>query len=799
MGYGKTTAVKNFLKNSSTPAIWFTFSEIRQTREVFWSKLTDEIVAIAPESGAVLKSLGYPSSAPQMEKFLQVLIDLSCIYPFLLVLDDYQNAKDSNLSTLLMQLAGEEIDGFHMLIITRSTMDLDFVELLSRGLCSIITQNQLRFTKDELMDYCRLCNITITQEDVHKIYEYSDGWIAFAYIILLGLENGVPIGMSLTAESLIEKALFSTYSKDIQAFLFKLSLMEDFTAEKAEYVTGESSARHILRKLNIENPFISYDETSETYRIHHVLLDFLRTKQSFSIEEKFNVYSHLSDWYMKQKLYQIAYGYLYQIGQYEKILAHLNLPRNIQNVPFTFTGAHEMFHQTSRELLLQYPIAYLVYIFYTMMTGEENEILSWEKRIDELEQYYRNLEGIEETYRNRILGEALIVRKFTLFNHIEEMKASNWEIVRLLNGQNSYITTQENEFTFGSPHYLYLYYRNIGSFQSIKEILTETVGYAEFSNGCGSGCDSLAAAEYALETGDFGQVDQYLDEAFAKAKVTLQTAVLLCIDFCRIRLRIVQGKMTEALELLSQMQANYEVQNNSLYNTTLDLCKGYIFASTGRPEQVPAWLQIGDISEAVFMNQGIAYNYLVYGKALLASGKYIELEALTPQFKKYFSLYHNQLGLLHHGIFAAVVTYHLKRKSEGVQYLKAALEAGEPDQLLMPFVECSPHIHDMLQSILLERPDSEYLKRIISLGQSYQQTILEEQPIRIVMTPRELSILFLSAEGLKRKDIADRLYVTEETVKSHFKNIYQKLEVNSKLSAIKIARDRGYFESLPIF
>jgi len=60
------------------------------------------------------------------------------------------------------------------------------------------------------------------------------------------------------------------------------------------------------------------------------------------------------------------------------------------------------------------------------------------------------------------------------------------------------------------------------------------------------------------------------------------------------------------------------------------------------------------------------------------------------------------------------------------------------------------------------------------------------------LSQREIDILRLAAEGMSRKEIATRLYISEETTKTHFKNLYQKLGVSSKVSAIRIAQDRGY-------
>ncbi|MBL7692398.1 MAG: response regulator transcription factor [Flavipsychrobacter sp.] len=60
------------------------------------------------------------------------------------------------------------------------------------------------------------------------------------------------------------------------------------------------------------------------------------------------------------------------------------------------------------------------------------------------------------------------------------------------------------------------------------------------------------------------------------------------------------------------------------------------------------------------------------------------------------------------------------------------------------------------------------------------------------LTRRETEILEQIATGKSRKRIADELYIDLETVKSHIKNIYHKLDVHSKADAIKAARDNKF-------
>jgi predicted ATPase/DNA-binding CsgD family transcriptional regulator len=64
------------------------------------------------------------------------------------------------------------------------------------------------------------------------------------------------------------------------------------------------------------------------------------------------------------------------------------------------------------------------------------------------------------------------------------------------------------------------------------------------------------------------------------------------------------------------------------------------------------------------------------------------------------------------------------------------------------------------------------------------------------LTPRELEILRLMAEGLSNKSIAERLFIGFETVKWYLKQIYSKLQVSSRTQAIAVAHSSGLLEGI---
>jgi DNA-binding NarL/FixJ family response regulator len=98
-----------------------------------------------------------------------------------------------------------------------------------------------------------------------------------------------------------------------------------------------------------------------------------------------------------------------------------------------------------------------------------------------------------------------------------------------------------------------------------------------------------------------------------------------------------------------------------------------------------------------------------------------------------------------------------------------------------PHEKITSAIHEVMEG---GGPMSAHIARMVI--QSFQRN--EASPL----TRRETEILEQIATGKSRKRIAQELFIDMETVKSHIKNIYHKLNVHSKADAIKTAKDNRF-------
>jgi LuxR family maltose regulon positive regulatory protein len=120
-----------------------------------------------------------------------------------------------------------------------------------------------------------------------------------------------------------------------------------------------------------------------------------------------------------------------------------------------------------------------------------------------------------------------------------------------------------------------------------------------------------------------------------------------------------------------------------------------------------------------------------------------------------------------------------------------ALELAEPGGFLAVFVEQGLPVARALADLVKDGQPATvqpgYVRRILD---AFPPAPPSHEPVALVepLTDRELEVLRLMAEGLKYKEIAERLVISLNTVRFHVKAIYGKLGVNNRTRAVEAAR-----------
>jgi LuxR family maltose regulon positive regulatory protein len=106
-------------------------------------------------------------------------------------------------------------------------------------------------------------------------------------------------------------------------------------------------------------------------------------------------------------------------------------------------------------------------------------------------------------------------------------------------------------------------------------------------------------------------------------------------------------------------------------------------------------------------------------------------------------------------------------------------------ELLEEIIEVNKHDHDDTKAGF----SLSFAKKLLSMIKAGRPPKIEglAEPI----SERELEVLYLVAAGLSNREIAEKLFISLNTVKTHTKNINSKLNVNSRIKAVARAKELG--------
>lgn len=151
------------------------------------------------------------------------------------------------------------------------------------------------------------------------------------------------------------------------------------------------------------------------------------------------------------------------------------------------------------------------------------------------------------------------------------------------------------------------------------------------------------------------------------------------------------------------------------------------------------------------------------------------------------------------GALRSLALEKLGRAEDAIACLVKTLQMATPGGWVRPFLELGQPMAALLSRLHREQEISDFSHHLMSLLSSASASTerkVANDPyligsfslIQEKLTRRELSILELLAQRLQNKEIAARLFVSPETVKSHIKRVYQKLGVHNRRDAAAMAK-----------
>jgi len=134
--------------------------------------------------------------------------------------------------------------------------------------------------------------------------------------------------------------------------------------------------------------------------------------------------------------------------------------------------------------------------------------------------------------------------------------------------------------------------------------------------------------------------------------------------------------------------------------------------------------------------------------------------------------------------------------NQSANYLKRAIQKAEKGNWMMPFIEVKNQIRNPLKKLQSEKAGHDFIKLLLyEISKSDDAKVSKKESftngVQNNLSNREMDILLLLSQRLSNKEIANRLFISEATVKRHTITIYHKLDVHKRSEAVAKAKLLG--------
>ena len=772
MGYGKTTAVNWYLSERAKAKTLriIRISVYSDNLAIFWKSAQE---AFARAGLPFLREYPCPTDAAGSGLLVDDLCHaLAGETPCYIFIDDFHLLTDKRAALFLCMLANRLPANVHLIVASRDRF-LPAAEAVRLGAKVYqIGTEQLRLNHTELAVYAHRCGTELSDAQVESLLYSSEGWFSAVYLNLRTLsERGVLPSRHSDIYATFTAAMIDPLPEKQREFLAVMGLADEFTVEMAQCITGEADAGQILSLLTEQNAFVTRLPDGVTYRFHHMMKECAERRfLKLDAETQRLYWERFGLWYEQHRQYLHAIAAYRRSENYDALLRVIRSDAGILLASLKPEDVLDALGKCPAETLKAYPFAILVLM---------RRMFTWRQIPKMLELKALLLAAIEEhpelseEERGNLLGECDLILSFLCYNDISAMS----RLHRSASAQMSRpaISIQSGGgWTFGSPSVLMMFYRAPGELERELAEMDECMPhYYQVTNHHGQGAETIMRAEALFCQGRFTDAHIELERAYAQVKNNGQINMALCCDFLSRRLSRytdVEQRYTFA-ERYAELLRYHDAAWINLWSAT----SAYYHALRGETDKIPEIFSQHRLSTVNMLAPGKPMMEMIENQVYLAEGAYAKVIGRSAELLAVCEAMHYALVALHLRIQTAAAYEKLGKTEEARAWLEKALSDAAPDGLVMPFLEN----YDYIRPLLARETQSPLAAQIMALGEAAKarNTASARPAVFDALTTREYEIVELMGQRLSNREIAERLYLSEGSVKQYVNQIYSKLHI----------------------
>lgn len=766
--------------------------------------------------------------------------------PFALFLDDFEVIREGGVMGLVRELIKNLPRNGQLIIGSRSLPDLGLGRLRARGQLLELDTEVLRFSPTEAAEFFKLRGADMSLELLDWAHGKTEGWVAALWLLSLALQrhgarSDIVSRMSLSerdvADYLTEEVL-SQQEPPVRDFLLRTSVLRHLSAPACRALLPNVDCAEMLRTLERGNVFlIPVEDSPDLYRYHSLFADFLRNQLGRERPaELTRLHLAASGWYESQGRPVPAIDHAIEGGDYPYALQLLELNAGALLEQGRMRLLNRWFSAVSPDLLRKQALLQVIAVWARCFSQGPWTAMEWLQQSG-------CIASPEPEVQAHV--RALLPVLLAMMDRYDEAHEAGREGVRRLPSGNSFVDSvllnamahivsvagerqeahrflEDARKSHGESAFNRMYTETVGGMLDLREgrlrqatarfrmAITSSSGAATYNYSHGNAWAGVPFAGVVYESNDIVAAERLLNVYLPLARDVGLPDHMISSHRLRSRIAFLGGDVDTALQTLTELeylghqrQLPRVIASAKLERSRLLILQGHVAAAREelarasdrsvwdpmkqqqRPAQEVDDLFIGQIR--VDLHSGNAAQTIPVLEAEIRNSQTRSRLHRTLKLRLFLAL-----AYLQGGDIGRAVDF-------GITVLQEACREG----FVRLLIDEGPLVGGLVRRVQGARASvgqdpifSDYLQQLsdllgISATEDEMQSTVPAEALAEPLTRKEIRILQLLAEGYSNMAMAEKLFVSDSTVRTHLRNINTKLDCRSRTQAVAVARRLG--------
>jgi len=698
----------------------------------------------------------------------------------------------------------------HLVLIRRQTPEYSLNRYASLGNYSLINAEDLKLSDSEVAAIARINEVDVEDPKNRALIEKCDGWPAAVQLLTRSIARSKISSFEQIDKSdplvALTQEVFKNLNQDEQSILTRLSLVQSFDMETASIILGKDFSESDINTLASDGVFLSVTSgTNRIFKLNKLTRQVISEVNNVKISDSEEIHSRLATYFLEKSQPSVAIEHLYLSKNFEKLqevlrtsiremaiagrgdllikwsdyisdpTAHLGVMRktikiigHLVNSEFDVAEAMatelDYIGQQDKNLLFLHQLSAMILAHVYFTRGQFQRSLT---KIDQALNFKNPIETIEVTDQIALLR----VKASIHFLHDQHN-----EVVQTLEQAK---LLEPSEITVNIPYHLacmnsmalWAEGRIFEAAEQANIAITQadTFGFASISAPFDAylvlaRCQiemlqSELAAKTLKKLQDISQTVQVWPWYFQAADNSL-------------RLEISRGLIHQAVDVIKELQTK---QSSFLFTHEMDwMIDSSEILLRSAIHDIPRLKDLMLRAPKIDLTREIEITFdgIHDLKERKTSAEDLSETTARERIEKY--------------VYQSILNN--DNETLALQRLSEALNVGAEVGFNDIFVR-QKNLYPILVKAAVAKPTAFRENLVKVMGQRISAKGVEQGALSEKLTKREVEILKHLSTGVPISAISKKLHISQNTMKTHLRNLYRKLDVDGRHSAVDQARN----------